>query len=752
MRRSQAERYAQWALRTAIMLVVVVAGVYAYRSWLARQVRKEAPPPVPVTVQQQSTGFSFSQKIQDRTLFTIRASRHIQFTAGGKSKLEEVWITIYGRQGQRFDNLHTRECTYEPESGRINCAGEVEIDLESAEEAQQHRGERVIHVSTTNVSFNRNTGEATTESPVVFRFPYGQGRGVGLTYNTAEAVVRLHRDVEMTLTSAGTGRKPMEPIALTGGGMEYHRDSRTMRLLPPVRVRQGTREVTAGTLALEFSPDLHAQRLVAGGSTKLVAAEPRGRLNVSAEESVVLFHPDGWIDRVIASKNVTGNSKAGAGEDSFTAGQLELEMEPTNNLPRQLTSGGGVHVVSRPGGAARAQRTLDTASLRLTFAPGARPDQRRVQRGESLAPASFEMVSADETMSVRSDRLAAEFDERNQAPRLTGTGGAEIERRIANRSPQVIRSREFTMRFGQAGAWTELVQNGDVRYREDARTAEAQQARTIRAADTVTLTGNAVVADALTRTTAPTITIGLHNGEIRAEGGVRTSYLATERNGVTNLAPQPAHISADTLAANSGTGSAFYSGYARLWQGDAVIEAATIELNRNLRRMDARGGVRALFPQATTSVANTERVLWRVQAATLAYWSAEQRARFEENVEAESSKGRIHARTMDLFFSAPEGGAQQLTRATATGGVTVWSRSGPAASGPGASERRGTAERAEYAVAEGKFVLSGGQPTLFDAARGTTTGRQLTFFLADDRILVESEEGSRTLTKHRIEK
>jgi hypothetical protein len=48
--------------------------------------------------------------------------------------------------------------------------------------------------------------------------------------------------------------------------------------------------------------------------------------------------------------------------------------------------------------------------------------------------------------------------------------------------------------------------------------------------------------------------------------------------------------------------------------------------------------------------------------------------------------------------------------------------------------------------------MSGGTPTIFDGAEGTTTGRQLTFFLADDTIIVDSENGSRILTRHRVEK
>ncbi len=66
--------------------------------------------------------------------------------------------------------------------------------------------------------------------------------------------------------------------------------------------------------------------------------------------------------------------------------------------------------------------------------------------------------------------------------------------------------------------------------------------------------------------------------------------------------------------------------------------------------------------------------------------------------------------------------------------------------------RKATAERGEYIAAIGKFVMSGGNPTLYDGSAGTTTGRQLTFYLADDTIIVDSENGSRTLTKHRVEK
>jgi lipopolysaccharide export system protein LptA len=84
-------------------------------------------------------------------------------------------------------------------------------------------------------------------------------------------------------------------------------------------------------------------------------------------------------------------------------------------------------------------------------------------------------------------------------------------------------------------------------------------------------------------------------------------------------------------------------------------------------------------------------------------------------------------------------GPQQISLAIGTGGVIV-----------DQGTRRATAERGEYTASDGKFVMTGGKPTLYDGSEGTTTGRQLTFFLADDTIVVDSENGSRTLTKHRV--
>src|SRR5216683_1031178 len=84
--------------------------------------------------------------------------------------------------------------------------------------------------------------------------------------------------------------------------------------------------------------------------------------------------------------------------------------------------------------------------------------------------------------------------------------------------------------------------------------------------------GKALARDATAETQAPRITFAQTTGEIRAEGGVRSTDFSAKGSGA-QLAAVPANISADTLQANSRTGRALYTGHARLWQGDSVLEA-----------------------------------------------------------------------------------------------------------------------------------------------------------------------------------
>jgi lipopolysaccharide export system protein LptA len=281
-----------------------------------------------------------------------------------------------------------------------------------------------------------------------------------------------------------------------------------------------------------------------------------------------------------------------------------------------------------------------------------------------------------------------------------------------------------------------------------------------------------VLTDATSRTTARSASFDQASNDFHAFGRVATIESSTGGSQFVNFAPGPGRVSGDRVDGNSATGRAVYSGNARLWQGDSIVEAEKIELDRQTHVLTATGKVHAVFPEATAENSSTQdgrttarkgnkTEFWHAQGNRLTYWSDESRGRMEENVRTYSAEGSMTADAMDYFFAPATGSkspdeksqgakapppnapanSQQLIRASAFGNVKIEQ-----------AGRHGTANRGDYTAQDGKFVLSGGNPTVYDALGNATRGRELTFYFGDDSINIDSAEGLRTLTLHQVEK
>src|SRR5271168_1417439 len=200
MKRSQAARFARASAAVAALLAIVTAGVYLQHKWKARIIKAHAPPPAPHGVERQSSGISFSKVDGNRTIFTVDASKSTDFKDkdNGASLLEDVRITIFGKQGDRHDTIHTQSCRqYGNENGSIVCSGDVQIDMQSAADAERVAknlsgpAPQIVHVETRGVNFDRASGLARTDQPVKFMFPSGSGNAVGVEYKSEAGQVKL---------------------------------------------------------------------------------------------------------------------------------------------------------------------------------------------------------------------------------------------------------------------------------------------------------------------------------------------------------------------------------------------------------------------------------------------------------------------------------------------------------------------------------------------------------------------------------
>jgi lipopolysaccharide export system protein LptA len=868
MKRSEAARYARWSAAVASLLAVITAGVYVQRGWKARKERKNAPAAAAANVSRQSNGLTFSKVEGNRKTFTVEASKSTDFKDRDLTELEVVVITIFGKNGDRHDVIHTQSCQYGKTDGNVVCSGAVRMDLESAADferassANAGAAPQIMHVETKAVTFNRANGTAATAEPVSFDFPNGSGEGVGMEYRSEAGAVKLLKDVRLKLrppantaasgngkaktraktvssgaasnaanpnTSGSSSSAPDREVTVTGSSLDFDRISRKMHVTGPAVAETKTTRLTASELTMDMDAQFRAQTLLASGEVngqqpKMVSHGREGQTEVNGDKLTAEFAPEGWVTTVLAEGNVTGARFADVERDDASSQSATIAMWPRVNEVKELNLRGDV-VLKTLVSASGDSRVLHTNALRMEFSGGQPDEPSRPLTAETLSAGRMEWTETNATSlsagapgknaatvknksgvgsaagnpptpahtTLAADKLRMQFDALGKPKQLLADGHVQTERTMTGKPTQTATAQNGAAQLLPAGGWSQMDLNGGVKLREADRNGQGDHAMFRREEQTATLTGHAFARDATTETSAPRIVFVQNTGDIHAEGGVRSTDFSAQTSAV-QLAPAPTHITAETLQGNSQTGRALYTGHARMWQGESVLEADSIELLRETRVMNALGNIRAVFPQeaATTSgapnqgaasvvtaVASTaptpvaksatgqttapgaakKSTLWHVTAQSLVYNDLKSHAHLEHDVIAVSADQKMRAPVVDLDFTrgtsigtpanasggnsgtpAATSGPQQISRAVGTGGTTVEENG-----------RKAVAERGVYTASDGKFVMSGGTPTLYDSTEGTTVGRQLTFFLADDTIIVDSENGPRVLTRHRVE-
>jgi lipopolysaccharide export system protein LptA len=746
MRNRDAARYARWSASIAGAICLVVLGVYLHRQSRSG-VRENNLQPVPATVQQQSAGFGFSRVIGTRTIFTVHASQATEFKDQNQTLLENVDITIFGPRGDRNDSVHAGECSYEPTTGSIRCQGAVQMDLRNAKSSAQ---ESELHLETSDILFDHDS-KVTTDQAVTLKFSGGEGKGVGLLYDPQSEDAVLEKNVQLTIS-------PMQkvnaaPVYVNSSAMEFRRSENRLKFSGPVRVQQNSYALTAGALELQLNAAMKPSRAVATQNPQITGSSTREKVSFAADQMTADLSPNGVIDKISADENVRGESSSSDGENHVSAehAQVLMNATPAGSEPHEILAQGNVKAQTNQ---KKAKGNLATESLRVEFSPNGKDNGVRIASADTLASGKAEMIDPNGSAQIQGGKLSAILSAKSQLSELDGSSGVRVERTLVSSPPQITTAQELRAKFGSDGNWQTIDESGDVKFHQGDRSGAANTAKLFRASNEMMLTGSASVEDLASHLQAAKIEMNQATNEMDASGNVVANFVQQKENSAANAAAGSAQIFADEMTGTSpaksfeASGHAIFSGHARLWQGSDVLQAQTIEFWQNQKRMEARGDAIGAFVEAphdnATATAGANRaekktapVLWHVRAPKVDYWTDSGKMEWSGGVQASSSDGTIASQRLAMQFSRDLDNQQTLERAIATGNVHVEENG-----------RVGTAERGEYFAREGKFVLSGGQPTLADGSGNTTTGHELTFFLANDSVLVDSQNDSRTITKH----
>src|ERR1700733_2312905 len=787
---------------TAILLTLVVTAMYFYARSQATNVLKTIPGKIGFDIKQTANGFQYSQSDGKRTLFTVQASDVKEFKLNGNAELHKVSIILYGRDSSRFDQIYGDDFAYNQKTGDVTAKGEVQIDLvanptgqTSPDQSTPKELKNPIHLKTRDLVFNKETGNASTDARVELRTPQASGWAVGVQYAGKTNVLTLSSQGHVELSGPDASVLEAEHGVVTN-------DPRTIVLdHPRLKRESGTMHADQATIYLDSQNEV--ERVMASGN---VTSETRaGKAAVHKDDAKPPAEIQGRADHadfefiqgqeLVHTATLTGNvhlDQAGAQPIHGDAGRVILDFAGDNELKKvhaldgvrltQTAAGDNSPTESKAGNSPQ-EFQLTAPIIDFDVAEGNLLRHAQTSGAAQMTITQTPQVSGSAPASkaertvVTAGKFDADFaatDGHNQLTSVHGAPDARIVNSSDGQPERVSTSQAVDASFLPLGGIQSVTQTGNVVYSDSQATDKKMQAwadlaRYTPADQMLILTGSPRVANGGMQTTANSVRINRATGDALAEGDVKSTYseLQEQPNGALLASSSPIHVTSRPMTAHNNTGVALYTGKARLWQDANVIEAPSIQFDRDHRSVTAQGtaaqpvqtvlvqtekpGEKSAKPSETKpakkSAASGESSPISITGLKLTYADAERRAHYEGGVIARGSMFTASAKTLDAYLlphgptnkNQPATGPGQLDHMVAEGGVVIQQ-----------PKRRAEGEKLVYTTAEDKFVLTGGTPSIFDAEQGKITGVSLTFFRRDDRVLVEGEASTPVVTTTRV--
>jgi lipopolysaccharide export system protein LptA len=783
-------RLRYWFAASAILAVLVVAGFYFYARYRYYTAIKEIPKKLGVDIQQTTDSFTLSKSEGGHTIFTIRASKAVQYKQGGRAELHDVNIVVYGRESNRFDQIYGSNFEYDPQTGNVVAKGEVNIDLEgnaagqiAGDQAPPAELKNPIHLKTSGLVFNQKSGLAQTDQRIEFEIPQASGSAIGAKYDSKTNTLMLGSDVKLNTTGTDAAS-----VVATHGSIT--KDPRRA-VFDNARMQRGTAEMAADKVTLFLKEDNSIERVFAQGNVQTKSAGPT-TVTARAPVAEVFVAGKNMLQSAVMSGGVVMQA-TGTERMDGNAGRVLLAFGRDSKLERvhategvrllqvpnetAKTAGGGLVLASARSSSVQARqasspRPKDQVELTAPALDLYLHDGEVLERAETNGPSQIAIEPQDKSASnsrtvITAAKFTAGFRD-NRLSSMHGAPDAKVVQSTAGQPDKVSTSDVLDADFDSAGNITGFAQAGNFHYREaeaagnkSDRAAWADKATYDNRSQVLTLTGSPRVVEGGMTTTARQIRFNRHSGDAEAQYDVKTTYseLQAQPGGAMLATSDPVHVTAANMVLRRDTNVARYSGSARLWQVSNVIEAPVIVFDRDKRSVDAEGGsgrrVSTVLVQQNQKGTSTP---VSIAADRFTYTDKERKARFEGSVFMRSADGTVTANQVDAYLKAREPGGKaaaradrpalpmsagpsQLERAVAEDGVVVQQ-----------PNRRATGNTLVYTARDQKFVLSGGSPSIFDAEHGTVTGDSLTFYSGDDKVLVEGGGQRRSVTTTRVSK
>ncbi len=776
----------RWLLLGFAVLASMLVTVLGLKRIQARHVLADLPRRLGLDIQSETNGFSYTQSIKGRVLFTVHAAKAIQ-RENGKTTLHDVSIAVHPTPGSdRPDSIRGEQFEYDQVNGVIKAQGVVHLDLAGprSSAAEPRSGAARIDVTTSGLIFLQKLGVLATDQPLQFVYGELHGSARGADYETDTGLLRLRSDVQLD------GLQQGKPVHMVVAAAEFDRTRRTGTLHMAelqIAADRGRGDRVIVTAANEGSPRV----LEADGNVVLDGLNGE---HLSASHVRANTDGSGHLQQLAAQGNVVLQDE----RYSATSGSALLHMNAAGRpLQAELTTAVHVSVAGKAGQGSSELKSphavfnlLDAGShteLKDLSADGgavlSSVEAEGAAQVANRSPLQKSGASPVTTLTARS--LHADTAVANGVRYIAtveGKGGTKLEQSdsLGNRRVSSGDTLQAALLPAAASAATprtqallrSVVQTGAVNIAQhkvlpatqsshgaaqvEDDHATAQQAEWDNVNERLRLTGFPVLTGPGIQLAADVIELSQKNSSTDAAGHVRGTFQRTETSN-----SDPVRVLAERCRINSDTGLAEFFGDTspvRLWTSTSQLEAAEVDLKKaegllvaHSTAQASQSGVRLLLSEESSSPSSHSNrhgtIQVHGQTLTITAGSGQMPTRIvtsgDVRVTAQGSDVRAN-RVVATMNPSQVPGAKVSAPSSAIAGLMPGGGSlqSVAASGDVRLQQPGKTARGQdllYTAKEDEYRLSGKPAFLHDSLRGDLTGQTLTFHGGNERAEVAGE-------------
>jgi lipopolysaccharide export system protein LptA len=762
-------RGTRWLLLAAILAILGGTG-FTYYTQRRAVLAHAAPKPREIAsgLSASAEDWKYERNDAGKPVVKIFAKGFSQVSNTDHMKLEGVRMELFQKDGTHFDLVKSPKADFD--KNQMVSEGEVEIIL-SVPVGEQPTPD-LTSIKTSGITFESKTGKATTTSATKFRFQSGSGTSVGASYDPTTRELHLLQKVVLDLHGKKPGSKAMR---VETDELIYKENGAVIWLTPHARLITEHSVIDAGpTLITLKDQEIDS---IAAHDAHGVDTYPKRKLEYQAAMLVAHYNDDHRIDKMSGDGNPKLVSESEGAETIMTADQVNLDFTdqvpadkpdktPASTLTHAAGNGHAVLNSRQLPDPVKRQKTPESRILRSNYIEmSMRPGGKELDKVLTQAPGSLEFLPNEPDQHRRllnGDKMTIVYGKQNAIQSFstshvtTETYVSQLDRERAAKAvkpgqpppppPAVSKTSSafMTADFDDKSQMKHMKQWDNFLYEEGERHARANTALLDNDKNLMDLDAKSRIWDASGSTDADHIQIDQKSGNFNALGNVSTSRMPEKDKDESSAdllnGSDPIQGRATHMTSADHNKVVHYDGDAILWQGSDRVQASTIDIDRNKHSLIADGKVMTQLidkpkkdepppPTMPFTVVKAAHMVYQDETRLAHYTGGALMNRPGLRVKGKEIRAFLAEKKDDDDDEDSDGAGSRLDKAVTDGDVEIVDSTPK-------RKRTGTGYQAEYFTTDEHIILHGSQALLIDSISGTTTGKELIYTTAEDKLEV----------------